>query len=256
MEGKRVPDLLVEQLLLGELPEAKRRELLRNPEVQVRLRELEESNRAILEAHPPEVMARRIAWRLEKAKQARVRRPLARYLPAMGLAGLLVVAGLAVVLVSTLSRQPAHILEATRLKGLKPHLEVYRQIGSGAEALAEGGTVHPGDVLQIGYVAATRPYGLILSIDGSGAVTLHFPASASTPSRLAGDGPVLLDYAYKLDDAPQFERFFLVTAERAIPVETVLQAARELAAKPQRARTASLNLPRGLEQWSLLLIKK
>jgi len=168
----------------------------------------------------------------------------------------LLVAGLAVVLVSTLSRQPAHILEATRLKGLKPHLEVYRQSGSRAEALAAGGTVHPGDVLQIGYIAAAQPYGLILSIDGRGTVTLHFPASASAPSRLAGDGPVLLDYAYKLDDAPQFERFFLVTAQRAIPVEAVLQAARELAAQPERARTASLALPRGLEQWSLLLIKK
>lgn len=255
MDKKRVPDLLVEQLLLGELPEAKRRELLRDPEVQVRLRQLEESNRAILEAHPPQVMAKRIAWRLEKARQARARPPLARYLPAMGFAALLV-AGLAVVLVSTLSRQPAHILEATRLKGLKPHLEVYRQSGSGAEALAAGGTVHSGDVLQIGYIAAAQPYGLILSIDGRGTVTLHFPASASAPSRLAGDGPVLLDYAYKLDDAPQFERFFLVTAERAIPVEAVLKAARELAAQPERARTASLALPRGLEQWSLLLIKK
>jgi hypothetical protein len=139
---------------------------------------------------------------------------------------------------------------------LKPRLEVYRQTASGAEALAAGGTVHPGDLLQIGYIAASRPYGLILSIDGRGTVTLHFPASASAPSRLAGEGTVLLAYAYKLDDAPQFERFFLVTAEKAIPVETVLKAARELAAQPQRARTANLALPRGLEQWSLLLIKK
>jgi hypothetical protein len=255
MDRKRVPDLLVEQLLLGELPEAKRSELLRDPEVQERLRQLEESNRSILEAHPPEVMAKRIAWRLEKAKQAPARPPLARFLPAMGFAALLV-AGLAIVLFSTLSRQPAQILEVTRLKGMKPHLEVYRQTGLGAEALQAGGTVHPGDVLQIGYVAAARPYGMILSIDGSGMVTLHFPASASAPSRLAGEGKVLLDYAYKLDDAPEFERFFLVTAEKAIPVQAVLQAARELAAKPQRARTSNLALPRGLEQWSLLLIKK
>jgi len=256
MDGKRVPDLLVEQLLLGELPEARRRELLRDPEVRERLCRLEESNRAILDAHPPEVMAKRIAWRLEKAEQAQARPPLARLLPAMGFAALLLAAVLAVVLVSPWARQPAQVLEVTRLKGLKPHLEVYRQSGTGAEALQAGGIVRPGDVLQIGYVAAARPYGMILSIDGRGMVTLHFPASASAPSRLAGEGQVLLDYAYKLDDAPEFERFFLVTGEQAIPVEAVLQAARELADKPRRARTSNLALPRGLEQWSLLLIKR
>jgi hypothetical protein len=256
MDKKRVPDLLIEQLLLGELPAARSRELLRDPEVQERLRQLEESNRTILETYPAEVMAKRIGWRLEKAAEAPVRPPFARLLPAVGFAALLVVAGLAVVMAWTWARRPAQTLEVTRVKGLKPHLAVYRQTGSGAEALAANGTVRPGDVLQIGYVAGSRTYGMIFSIDGRGVVTLHFPSSVSAPNRLTGDGEVLLDYAYKLDDAPEFERFFLVTAEQAFPVQAVLQSAQELAAQPQRARKGSLALPRGMEQWSVLLLKK
>jgi hypothetical protein len=254
---KRVPDLLIEQLLMGELPDARSRELLRDPEVQERLRLLEESNRTILEAYPAEVMAKRIGWRLEKAVESRpVRTPLARLLPMAGFAALMVVAGLAVVMALTWARRPVQTLEVTRVKGLEPHLAVYRQTGSGAEALASNGTVHPGDVLQIGYVAGSRTFGMIFSIDGRGVVTLHFPSSGSVPSRLTGDGEVLLDYAYKLDDAPEFERFFLVTGAQAFPMQAVLQSAQALAAHPQRARTGSLALPRGLEQWSVLLLKK
>jgi hypothetical protein len=256
MGKKRVPDLLIEQLLLGELPEARSRELLGDPEVQARLARLEESNREILEAYPAEVMARRIGWRLEKSAELRARPVFARLLPAVGLAGLLVVAGLTVAIVTTLSRRPAQGLEVTRVKGLEPRLAIYRQTGSGAEALAANGSVQPGDVLQIGYVAAARPFGVIFSIDGRGVVTLHFPPNASSPNRLTSDGEVLLDYAYKLDDAPEFERFFLVTAERAFQVQAVLQAARELAANPKGARQGKLALQRGLEQYSLLLLKK
>jgi hypothetical protein len=256
MKNKRVPDLLVEQLLLGELPEAKSRELLGDPDVRARLALLEHSNRDILEAYPAEVMARRIGWRLEKAAELRARPLFARLLPAIGLAGLLVVAGLTVVVISTLSRRPDQAQEVTRVKGLKPHLAIYRQTSSGAEALSGNGSVQTGDILQIGYVAAARPFGAIVSIDGRGVVTLHFPPNASSPNRLAPDGEALLDYAYKLDDAPEFERFFLVTAERTFAVQAVLEAAQELAAQPRRARQGNLALPRGLEQLSLLLLKK
>jgi hypothetical protein len=66
----------------------------------------------------------------------------------------------------------------------------------------------------------------------------------------------MLDYAYQLDDAPGFERFFLVTADRAPAVDEVLAAGRRLASDPRQARQANLALPAGLEQWSVLLAKK
>ena len=253
MKKRRVPDILIEQLLLGELPEAKARQLRDDPLVRARVEELKASDRQILERYPPEVMGKRIGWRLEKAAPARpARRPLARLVPAAGIAALLIAAG--VVLATVVPRRDD--TEVTRLKGGRPHLVIYRKTDAGAEALAAGSGIRAGDVLQIGYVAAARKYGVIFSIDGRGVLTLHFPASPAAPSLLSDGGETRLDYAYQLDDAPGFERFFLVTADRAPAIDEVLAAGRRLASDPRQARQANLALPAGLEQWSVLLAKK
>jgi hypothetical protein len=88
MKKNRVPDILVEQLLLGELPEAQARQLRADPLIRARMAELEASNREILERYPPEVMVKRIGWRLEKqaapARSAPRRWSLPRLAPAAG----------------------------------------------------------------------------------------------------------------------------------------------------------------------------
>lgn len=63
------------------------------------------------------------------------------------------------------------------------------------------------------YVAAGRAHGVIVSIDGRGQVTLHFPADAGAPTALESGRAVPLSHSYELDDAPLFERFMFVTAE-------------------------------------------
>ena len=256
MKKNRVPDILVEQLLLGELPEAQARQLRADPRIRARMAELEASNREILERYPPEVMVKRIGWRLEKqaapARSAPRRWSLPRLAPAAGLAVLLLAAGAVLVTVAPWRDSG----ELTRLKGARSHLVIYRKTAGGAEALAAGSGIRAGDVLQIGYVAASSKYGVIFSIDGRGLLTLHYPASPQSSSQLSDQGETLLDYAYQLDDAPGFERFFLVTADRAPSVEEVLAAGRRLASDPRQARQAGLGLPSGLEQWSMLLAKK
>jgi hypothetical protein len=87
-------------------------------------------------------------------------------------------------------------------------------------------------------------------------LTLHFPASDGAPSQLRSEEQTVLDYAYQLDDAPGFERFFLVTSNRSLSVAEVLAAARRLASDPRQARQGSLELRAGLEQWSVLLDKQ
>ncbi len=256
MKKHRVPDILIEQLLLGELPEARARQLREDPEVRARLAELQASNREILERYPPEVMVKRIGWRLERERQGHARPTrrwtLPRLAPAAGFAALLLAAGAVLVTVAPWRERT----ELTRLKGSRPHLVIYRKTDGGAEALAEGSGIRAGDVLQIAYVAASRKYGVIFSIDGRGVLTLHYPASPASPGLLAEQGEILLDYAYRLDDAPGFERFFLVTSDRTLPVAEVLEAGRRLATDPRQARRSSLGLPAGLEQWSVLLAKK
>ena len=84
---------------------------------------------------------------------------------------------------------------------------------SGAEILQDGEKVGEGDTLQIGYVAAGQAYGVILSVDGRGTVTVHLPSASSVAQPLDQEGIVLMPFAYQLDDAPEFERFFFVTSK-------------------------------------------
>jgi hypothetical protein len=276
MRNDGIPDLFIEKLLLDELPPEQKARLLRDPSVrsrlQERLEELEADNRRILEQYPAELMAERIrrkagqgkrrAPRVENGRR-RFQRPRRRVrfprlswpklVPAAGFATLLLVAGLLLV-----TRGPAILGPGdsdVRLKGGGPHLNVYLQGESGAELLEEGDRLGQGDTVQVGYVPGDFEYGAILSIDGRGTVTLHFPLSAVTGQNLEGEGEVLLPFAYTLDDAPLFERFFFVFSQRSFDLQAVLGAAEKLADTPQEAKVEDLKLPRGLEQSSILLLK-
>ncbi|HEY0092742.1 MAG TPA: ActD-like protein, partial [Archangium sp.] len=137
---------------------------------------------------------------------------------------------------------------------LEPRLTVHRQRAGTAEALADGALAGPGDVVQLAYVAAGRAQGVILSVDGRGTVTLHAPESGTGSVPLAPAGTHALPGAYALDDAPGFERFFLVTAEAPFALEEVLAAARSLAGHAE-ARTSPLPLPSRYMQASFTLEK-
>ena len=86
-------------------------------------------------------------------------------------------------------------------------------------------------------------------------VTRHWPESGKVAGALEGRDALPLPHAYQLDDAPGFERFFFVTADRPFDVEVVLEAARALAASGQ-ARSARLRLPDWLDQQAFLIAKE
>jgi hypothetical protein len=290
MEKRKVPELLIEKIVLGELPEAQKRRLMADPDVVRRVRELERSNREILSMYPPDEMSRRISGRLEalasaqgpvatverarsrderrrsrrrddaRGSEARSVFGLPPLIPVAGFATVAVVTGLllAVLLPGGLrsGQATASVVEETRVKGLKPHLVVYHKTESGAETLRENDAVAEHDVLQLGYVSGSKSYGVIVSIDGRGVVTLHFPTASATAGELELEGESLLPFAYELDDAPSFERFFLVTSPEPFPVNVVVGAAERLSGAPEKARRAALELPRKLEQTSIVLLKK
>ena len=133
--------------------------------------------------------------------------------------------------VAVVLRLPAD--DGNRLKGIAPHLTIHRQGASpraGAEVLARGARVRPGDVLQLSVVSAGRPYGVVVSVDGRGVVTRHAPLAGTVAAKLAPEGAIPLDHSYRLDDAPAFERFFLVTGGSPFPAEADVEAIRRLAA--------------------------
>ena len=171
---------------------------------------------------------------------------------------------LAVVLAARhLPAPPASTLpvsEPTTIKGTVPsagaRLYVYRHASAGDERLADGERAAPGDLLQLAYTTTAEGFGVLLSIDGAGAVTQHWPEPGKTraaPLRVGGE--VRLPSAYELDNAPAFERFFLVRADASFDVAPIVEAARALATRAPVARRAPLPLPARFNQVSLALEK-
>ncbi|MCC6620286.1 MAG: hypothetical protein IT385_03475 [Deltaproteobacteria bacterium] len=194
--AERVPDLLVEQLHLGELP----------PDVAAAVRarlDAEPGGRARLDALAADDRSFDVPRRASPRPASRS--PWRLLAPA-------IVAAFAAVLLVVRAPDPAGTdapfgLRTKSVTGSRPALLVYRQVTSGPpELLADGATARPGDVLQIAYVAVGRRVGAILSLDGRGQTTTHLPAGA-----LAQGGEVRLPAAFRLDDAPGFERFVLMT---------------------------------------------
>src|SRR5262249_16204658 len=109
--------------------------------------------------------------------------------------------------------------------------------------------------------AGGHGYGVIASVDGAGAVTLHFPFSEDAPPQataVARD-TTTLPHAYALDDAPRFERFFFLIANHPPhlhqPPPPLPPAARRPLAGRSASFIASLAQPAGLRQWSRRLRK-
>lgn len=243
----RVPDLLVEQLALGELDAARaaqvRDALSREEGGLARLEALETSSARILAAHPPARVAREVLRRLGRSPAERTSRTWA--IAAMATVGAAMVA-----LVVLPLRGPD---DDTRIKGLTPSLHVYRQRAGGElERVRAGATARPGDLIQLSIVAP-RTHAAVVSLDGAGAVTAHFPdGSRAAP---VGDGEHPLPRAFELDAAPGFERFVLVTGDRPFDVADVIAAARAVAAAPGSVERP-LSLPAGLDQTSFVLLKE
>ncbi len=135
------------------------------------------------------------------------------------------------------------------------YLVVHRKSTTGVEVLATPALARAKDLLQLGYVSAGKRFGIILSVDGRGVVTLHSPVGHRGDSRLAPGGLTFVPQAFELDDAPDFERFFFVTADVPIDVEAVLAAGYALGRDHDRARNGLLNLASFLSQSSFLVQK-
>jgi hypothetical protein len=266
------PDIVLERYVLGELPSADaerlERRLREDPVLRRRLEAIEESN-ATLERDG--AMDRLVDRVRAHAVRSRAERPAAagprvtRWLAPVAVAA----AAVAVVTVSLpgararlgifsspSTGQSGVGLDGDRVKGLKPSLALFRKAAAGTEKLAEGSVLRAGDLVRVAYQGAGRPYGVILSVDGRGSVTIHLPPSGATAARLRGGDRVLLDQAYELDDAPRWEKFYLVTGNAPFAVAPVVEAARRAAAAATAAGPPALVVGPGQEQVGMLFIKE
>ncbi len=248
-----VPDWLLERYAAGDLApdraEAVRHDLEVEPGGLVRLEALRADDRATLTALPPARVAAEVARR--SGLRRRGHRIAWIAVPALAAALALV----AVIGPEPTPGTPPAAEEGIRDKGLEPGLRLHRRTPGGAEPLSDGALARSGDVLQVSVVPAGRPFAVVVSVDGRGVVTRHFPESGASAA-LPAEGAAALPEAWELDDAPGFERFFLVTARTPVDPALVEAAARALAADPPQAALRPLGLPPGWEQTSFLLRKQ
>jgi hypothetical protein len=266
MANRQIRTWELERYLLGELPPSRMEQITRlsqeNPEIKKEIDDLERANAKMLKQHPPESMLPEILNHYEENRRRAQSREKARPITLRRLLYAAPVLVSAFILLFIVFYNDGAHPDFTRIKGeesldfSKTQIVIYRKTESGFELLKNGDPANAGDLLQIAYIPAGKAFGVILSIDGNGVATLHYPESKSATSLLKQGKKNLLPSAYELDDAPEFERFFFITAMKEIQVQSVINKAEELAFNSTSEKTANLELPDSYSQFSILLKKE
>jgi len=241
-----IPDWKLERFLTGDLPEEEMREIreleVTDEMLARRIEMLREDNKAILNKLPFEAIADRIAEVKDIADAAEAKKVASsfRFLKFASAAVLV----LAVALVALMTQREtvvtggnvaggdvaqardaqntqvalAETPSDTRIKGLDARMEVWKKTEAGIVQLQDLDEVREGDEIQLRYAVPEKCYGLLFSMDGNGALTLHMSDGAKAVE-LAPGKMNSLPFAYKLDDAPYFEKFFFVTSPKEFTVE-------------------------------------
>lgn len=243
---RTLPEPLLERVHVGDADAASYGIATDDP----RLAALRASDAEILAANPPRVVAALVRERARHADTARARWPRLM----LGAAPVLACVAAFFLVAREESAPRDDVLEITREKGGEPSLLVL--LGQeGETALPLVGKARPGAVLQLVTVARHPGHAVVVSIDGRGAVTLHFPSSPTGDTALPV-GEARLPQSFELDDAPGFERFVLISSPAPIDVNAVLAASRAVAADAAGRARAPLPLPPALRQTDRLVEKE
>lgn len=225
---KKISDFKLERYLLGELPEAEMRELKEREAVDdlfaARIKQLREENGRILAECPFSALEDR----LDGVTPAEGRNSYGFYLKVA--AALVIALGVfSMVLLNrdvttcesvgtSMEVAMADIDNGTRIKGLSPRLEVWKKTGDSAVQMQNKDNAYEGDELQLRYAVPEKCFGLLFSMDGNGVLTLHMGEGNSAVALEPGK-MTTLPFAYKLDNAPHFEKFFLVTSKNTFSID-------------------------------------
>ncbi|GBU24345.1 hypothetical protein R83H12_00973 [Fibrobacteria bacterium R8-3-H12] len=201
-----VPNWKIERYLLGELPEGEMNALknLENEELRLQIEQLKNSNAELLAKHP---------YKRKFTVLSNV--PIV----PLRLAAIFLLC--ASVLLAMLSNEDIYE-DGTRVKGLKTSLEIWRKTPEQTEQLTDNSEAKAGDLLQIRY-SALEPYGTLLSLDGNGVLTIHLSGKNGKAAHLEAGKIISLKNAYELDNAPKFETFYLITANKEFELAPVVE---------------------------------
>lgn len=267
MNRESIYPLMLERYALGELPPDQmnmvKAALEQNSSLMEQLNEISRSNEFILKQYPESNTLRAIQLKAHtlKVKNSIQKQTWFHYLQNQSKLRYLIVASCLIVITPFFlyyNNPRIFIGGSERIKGQQQHLNIYRKTAGkpGAERLRNFNEVRKGDLLQVAYVSECRQFGAIVSLDGNGNVTLHFPVNLSCSSRLEPGGEKLLGRSYELDNAPSFEHFFFVTAKDSFDVSVVLDAVKKYSQQPQTAsKETVLKIPEKFKQSEFILRK-
>lgn len=227
----KISDFKLERYLLGELPESEMAALQkREAEDEIfaaRVAEMRLQGKCFVAENPFAALEERI----EAAGGVENRAVAPRNTLWLKVAAALVIAlGIfsAVVLnrnVDTFDSQNASMEVAladmdngTRIKGMQASLEVWKKTGDSAVQMVNLGDAHEGDEIQLRYRVPQKCFGMLFSMDGNGTITMHM-GEGNKAIELEPGKMTTLPFAYKLDNAPKFEKFFLLTSQNAFEID-------------------------------------
>ncbi len=242
-----IPDWKLERYLTGDLPESEMREireLEQKDEIFAnRVKLMREDNAAILRKMPFERLSEKLDAMPERSNSASNMVHVNFRLVKFAAAAAFVLAVVSVALFSQReiasqgvggqlasdgsaksAMEVAMVDEdnGTRIKGMDARMEVWIKTGDSAVQMQNLDAAHEGDEIQLRYSVPEKCYGLLFSMDGNGVITMHMGdnnrAIALEPGKMT-----TLPFAYKLDNAPKFEKFFLLTskADFAVDVDNI-----------------------------------
>ena len=267
MVNKWIKTWEMERYLLGELPFSRMEEISvlaqKNPSLKKEIDDLKKASLEIIKQNPPESMLPGIMRIYEKNRQqVRSKEKVSLLSLKRLLYGAPVLTAALILLLFMVLLREGNPPGQNRIKGeealdfTKTQILIYRQNRDQVELLNNGDKARSGDLIQLGYIPAGKTYGVIFSIDGNAVVTLHYPERSDGSTFLNQEKKNLLASSYELDNAPDFERFFFVTAEKEIDVQKIIFQAEELAGSSQLSKTRDLDLPESYQQFSILLKKE
>ena len=119
---------------------------------------------------------------------------------------------------ATMEVAMANVDDGTRIKGMSASLEVWKKTGDSAVQMVNLGDASEGDEIQLRYRVPQKCFGMLFSMDGNGTVTMHM-GDGNNAIELEPGKMTTLPFAYKLDNAPKFEKFFLLTSQNSFAID-------------------------------------
>ena len=225
----KISDFKLERYLLGELPEKEMRDFqereLSDEIFAARVREMREQGKRFVAENPFEALEAKMDAADEAADGNVISglwlKVAAALVIALGVFSMVVLnrnvetySGES----ATMEVAIANVDDGTRIKGMSASLDVWKKTGDSAVQMVNLGDAHEGDEIQLRYRVPQKCFGMLFSMDGNGTVTMHM-GDGNNAIELEPGKMTTLPFAYKLDNAPKFEKFFLLTSQNSFAID-------------------------------------